>query len=260
MILCEFHRNTQSRSYPCLSSALPTSLPKKIQKLKKKKSTKQSIDISCSGNYSFECTGPTISCTPTVHNWDNIGVDQLKTPDLGLGGTWVGWSASFPHTHQQGELFNTTLARSTNCGPAVGNRKGQLSHSQAHGIGLPVPIPPEPVLLCCPVKAQGWHCWVLHTAGEGQSQLFQSHDPGISSSKGWLPQVAGERQGLEGTIPTTTPSHSRQVMGSAFLSLHLLGLLTPVAPLGPTLLCYQGKMQGLVFHVYCIPKEVRPTL
>jgi hypothetical protein len=64
--------------------------------------------------------------------------------------------------HHQGKLSNIALVRPPNA--VISRRQGQLSCSRALGAGSLAPIPPEPVLLYCPVGGQGQLPQVMHQA------------------------------------------------------------------------------------------------
>ena len=61
---------------------------------------------------------------------------------------------TLPYRHHQSELPSTALARLPNA--ATGRRQGQLFCSRALRAGSPAPMPPEPALLCYPVKVQSF--------------------------------------------------------------------------------------------------------
>jgi hypothetical protein len=132
----------------------------------------------------------------------DFGMGQLRALNLSLGGSWAGQYSGFP-LPAPARLPSATICR----------RQGQLSSPHALGASSPVPAPPKPALLGCPVKTReptlpsatgrkgmGYlthsHPWVWLTGlprqdaglalpsvvvGEGQGQLICSHDPRVSS-------------------------------------------------------------------------------
>lgn len=75
---------------------------------------------------------------------------------------WVGKTGSFsiswtfPYLHHQSELSSTDWSRPANA--AIRRRQGQLFHSLALGASSLVPLLPQAVPLCCPIKAQVLLC------------------------------------------------------------------------------------------------------
>ena len=129
-----------------------------------------------------------------------------------------------PHSHHQGEFFNTVPART--CSATPGRRQGQLSCSHALRADSPAPTPPEPAPLCCSVKAWGPLSRVLQLSrGWASSPALgarsPSHVPFIRDSSPTL-LIAPGQQGEKGT--TLKPSASRQSVQASPLLLSPLRL------------------------------------
>jgi hypothetical protein len=97
----------------------------------------------------------------------DLRVGQLKAPDLGLGGGWVGQPSRYSTSHHQGELSSTAPANS----PSTGANKGQGQLSRLPVLGARSPVPAPSGQLYCAAQERGFCSRVLQPVGGRDGSL-----------------------------------------------------------------------------------------
>lgn len=133
--------------------------PSSLKENKNKNKQSEAKKMSHSGSCSFGSVGLALSQVPAEFI-DEVDVDmgQLKAPNLGLGGSWLG-KLSHPPTTKVSSLALPGLAY-----PAQHPSRGRCSSSALRPLGQAnfswpsarwlAPMPPETSLLCCPGEMQ----------------------------------------------------------------------------------------------------------